>query len=87
MTDFLARALENLDLWVGLYGSDSPQVKLLRRLGSQTELSEDDELAIERLIDLLQAEAQPPTGAVGLRAMQVHALLVAMSEPKVGGSA
>lgn len=87
MTDFLERALENLDLWIRLYGDSSPQVKLLRRLASQTELSNDDELAIERLIDLLQLEAQPPTGAVGLRAMQVQALLAAMSEPKAGGSA
>jgi hypothetical protein len=87
MTDFLERALENLDLWVGLYGDDSPQVKLLRRLGLQSEFSEDDELAIERLIELLQVEAQPPTGAVGLRAMQIHALLAAMSEPKASGRA
>jgi hypothetical protein len=87
MTDFLERALENLDLWIRLYGDGSPEVKLLRRLASQTEFTEDDELAVARLIDLLQLEAQPPTGAVGLRALQVHALLAAMREPKAGGSA
>ena len=87
MIDGLDRALENLDGWIRLYGEDSYQVKLLRRLAETMDHSEDDQYAFKALIERLGHEAQPPMWGVGVRAMEVHGLLTAMKTPKTSGTA